>query len=333
MNPLLSVNHLEVSFHHHKRKVKAVRDVSFSIMPHETIGVVGESGCGKSVMARALLRLFSSPSARIDSGEIFFEGRNLLSLSEKELQKIRGKDIGIIFQDPMTSLNPTMKIGHQITENILQHNPLICIEKAQENCINLLNLVGIPEPDLRYHQYPHELSGGMRQRVMIAIALAPAPKLLIADEPTTALDVTIQAQILSLLKSIQKKTGTSILFITHDLSIIAGFCDKVMVMYAGKIIEKATTETLFSHPKHPYTQKLLDSLPRLHLLKDFLLKPIPGSPPDLSNFSSGCSFLPRCDRPLKICQVDSPPLYQLAANHQCACFYHDQRYLSREKNL
>lgn len=329
MTPLLTVSNLEVSFQHHQRKLRAVRNISFSISPQETIGVVGESGSGKSVMAKALLNLFTSPSAKIEAGQILYDGKNLLAISQKELQKIRGKEIGIIFQDPMNSLNPTMKIGHQIVENIIHHAENKDYERAKKRTLNLLGLVGIAEPEMRFHQYPHELSGGMRQRVMIAIALAPSPKILIADEPTTALDVTIQAQILSLLQNIQKETGTSILFITHDLSIVAGFCDRVLVMYAGKIVESAKTENLFKNPKHPYTRRLLESLPRLDLEKEKLLKPIPGCPPDLTSLKEGCSFLPRCSHPLKICQLCSPALYDVGPAHESACFHHDIRFPQR----
>lgn len=324
MNPLLSVKHLKVSFRHAFKTVDAVRDVSFDVYPGDTIGIVGESGCGKSVMVKALLNLFSSPSAKIEGGEVFYEHQDLLSLSERELRKIRGKEIGMIFQDPMTSLNPTMRVGKQIIESLLKHEPHISHQEAHARALSLLSLVGIPEPALRVMQYPHELSGGMRQRVMIALALAPSPRLLIADEPTTALDVTIQAQILQLLKEIQQKTHTSILFITHDLSVVAGFCNKVMVMYAGKIVETATVDMLFKNPKHPYTQRLLESIPRLDLPNEAALHPILGAPPDLSFTLEGCSFAPRCHKLLNICIQQSPPLFDVEGR-TCACWHYDPR--------
>jgi len=246
------------------------------------------------------------------------------------LQAVRGKEIGIIFQDPMSSLNPTMKVGEQILESLLKHNPHMSRKEASLKTLSLLSLVGIPEPKARMQQYPHELSGGMRQRIMIALALAPSPKILIADEPTTALDVTIQAQILQLLKDIQKATGTSILLITHDLSIVAGFCDRVLVMYAGKIVETASVESLFKQPKHPYTQKLLASIPRLDQDVSTPLQPIRGSPPDLSLPQPGCSFVSRCQMPLHICLHESPPLFSIEQG-LCACWHYDKR--CTEKSL
>ncbi len=325
MTPLLKVSNFSLDFHHFHKNVFAVRDVSFEIFPKQTIALVGESGCGKSVLVKGILKLFSSPSAKIKSGEIFYGGQNILNLCEKKLQKIRGKEIGIIFQDPMTSLNPTMKVGEQILESLLTHEKALSYHEAKKKALELINLVGIADPDLRYEQYPHELSGGMRQRIMIAIALAPSPKLLIADEPTTALDVTIQAQILRLLKSIQEKTGTSILLITHDMSIVAGFCEKVMVMYAGKIIESAPVEELFSCSKHPYTRKLIQSLPRLDLDKERPLIPISGSPPDLGHILPGCSFAPRCKKAMAICVKKTPPLIEVGKEHHSACWRCDQR--------
>lgn len=328
MSPLLQVKNLKVSFKQHFKKTDAVRGVSFDVFPGDTIGIVGESGCGKSVMVKALLKLFSSPSASIEEGEVFYQNQDLLLLSEKALRGIRGREIGMIFQDPMTSLNPTMKIGKQIIESLLKHNLSTSHKAAHTRALSLLSLVGIPQPDIRIMQYPHELSGGMRQRVMIALALAPAPKLLIADEPTTALDVTIQAQILQLLREIQQKTHTSILLITHDLSIVAGFCNKVIVMYAGKIVETAPVNTLFKQPKHPYTKRLLASIPRLDLPKQLELQPISGSPPDLSHTFKGCSFAPRCHVPLNICLQEAPPLLPQPEG-SCACWHYDPRALER----
>lgn len=325
MSTILTVKNLNVTFSQAHKKIYAVRDVSFEIKQKETIAVVGESGSGKSVMIKALLKLFSSESGKLAQGEVIYNHTNLLELSEKNLQSIRGKEIGIIFQDPMTSLNPTMKVGKQVLEGICHHFPSIKYEQAKQKVLELFALVGIQEAKLRYDQYPHELSGGMRQRIMIAIALAPSPKLLIADEPTTALDVTVQAQILRLLKEIQEKTGTSILLITHDMSIVAGFCDKVLVMYAGKIIEKAPVDTLFFNPKHPYTQRLIQSLPRLDLEKEVPLKPIKGSPPDLSVLQIGCSFAPRCSKTMEICLKASPHLIHQSQDHACACWRLDPR--------
>lgn len=323
MTPLLQVKKLKVSFKHHFKKIDAVREVSFNLFPKETVAIVGESGCGKSVLIKAILKLFSS-SALIQAEKILYGELDLNLLTERELQKIRGKEIGVIFQDPMTSLNPTMKIGDQILENILLHKESISFQEAKNEVLNLLTLVGITDPNIRYYQYPHELSGGMRQRVMIAIALAPSPKILIADEPTTALDVTIQAQILSLLKKIQETRGTSILLITHDLSIVAGFCDKVMVMYAGKIVEVSDTASLFKDPKHPYTIKLLKSLPRLDIQSNTFLETIAGVPPDLSNELKGCSFAPRCFATMEVCTRFSPPSFALQ-QRECACWLLDPR--------
>jgi oligopeptide/dipeptide ABC transporter ATP-binding protein len=323
MTPLLQVNKLKVSFKHHFKKIDAVREVSFDLFPKETVAIVGESGCGKSVLIKAILKLFSS-SASIQAEKILYGELDLNLMTEKELQKIRGKEIGVIFQDPMTSLNPTMKIGDQILENILLHKGSISFQDAKNEVLNLLALVGITDAAIRYNQYPHELSGGMRQRVMIAIALAPSPKILIADEPTTALDVTIQAQILSLLKKIQETRGTSILLITHDLSIVAGFCDKVMVMYAGKIVEVSDTASLFKDPKHPYTIKLLKSLPRLDVQPNTFLQAIAGVPPDLSTEMQGCSFAPRCFATMEVCTRFSPPSFRLE-KRECACWLLDPR--------
>ncbi|MCH9630691.1 MAG: Oligopeptide transport ATP-binding protein OppD [Chlamydiia bacterium] len=330
MRPLLDVRDLRVSFRQRKKKVEAVRGVDFKIYPRETIAVVGESGCGKSVMVKSLLKLFSTPCASLDSGAAFFNCDNLFRFSEKKMREIRGKEIGMIFQDPMSSLNPTLKIGRQIVEGLRKHYPETTQKMAHERAIELLTLVGIPQPELRLTQYPHELSGGMRQRIMIALALAPSPKILIADEPTTALDVTIQAQILALLKEIQAKTGTSILFITHDLSIVANFCDRVLVMYAGKIVEAAPVHELFKNPKHPYTKKLLRSIPRIDLDHGAPLTPIEGSPPDLSRTMNHCSFFERCDERMHICYKRSPPLFELDEDSRCACFLYDRRRKNEE---
>lgn len=262
MDTLLKVNHLSVSFFTRDKEVEAVRNVSFEVGRGETLGIVGESGSGKSVTARTIMRLLPSPPSMVKAGEVLFQGQNLADKSPHEMEAIRGRDIGIIFQDPMSSLNPTMRIGRQIEESLIKHRGLSAQEARREG-LEMLRMVGIPNSDTRYMQYPHEFSGGMRQRVMIAIALACRPSLLIADEPTTALDVTIQAQILHQMKELQRQLGTSIILITHDLSVVAGMCDRVVVMKEGEIVEEGTTEEIFASPKHPYTRNLLNALPRL----------------------------------------------------------------------
>lgn len=273
MGPLLKVDNLRVSFISREREFEAVRGVSFEVNKGETLGIVGESGSGKSVTARSIMRLLPSPPSLLKDGDIQFLGMNMVGKSDKEMENIRGKDISMIFQDPMTSLNPTIRIGNQMTETMLKHNKDLSKQTAKAEAIELLKLVGIPNPEARYSQYPHEFSGGMRQRAMIAMALSCRPKLLIADEPTTALDVTIQAQILNLMKNMQERFGTSIILITHDLGVVAGMCDRVVVMKDGEIVEKGTTEEIFEQPKHPYTIKLLNALPKLHEKKK--AKPAP----------------------------------------------------------
>ena len=319
MKKLLTVNNLSVSFQTYLGYIKAVRNICFSVDYGETVAIVGESGCGKSVTAQAVMGLIPSPPGKIDKGTICFEGGDLLSKSEQEMEEIRGKKIGMIFQDPMTSLNPTMRIGKQIMEGIIKHRGL-SKNKARNLTIEILKLVGICEPERRLDQYPHELSGGMRQRVIIAIALACGPALLIADEPTTALDVTIQAQILNLMKEIQKKTNTSIILITHDLGIVAGMCDRVLVMYGGEIIEKGTVEQIYKNPSHPYTQALLRSVPRLDMDKRKELVPVYGTPPNLLKPPQGCAFCPRCDHAMRICKIISPPSEKVEDQHEVACW-------------
>lgn len=314
---LLNVKNLNVAFRTYLGKVKALRDISFSIETGETVAIVGESGCGKSVTAQAIMGLIPTPPGKIESGEIFFNGEELLSKSKREMRQIRGKEIGMIFQDPMTSLNPTMKIGNQIIEG-LKNSPDFTREQAEKKALEMLHLVGISDPEKRFNQYPHEFSGGMRQRVMIAIALAPGPKLLIADEPTTALDVTIQAQILDLMKDLQKKTQTSIILITHDLGIVAGMCDRVIVMYGGQVVEVAAVQDLYHSPWHPYTQGLLRSVPRLDMNREKELVPIFGTPPQLVNPPKGCAFCARCDFAMRICEKENPPLKQLNENRSLA---------------
>jgi len=318
-SPILSVRDLHVSFRVKKEILQAVRGVTFDVYEQEIIGIVGESGCGKSATAKALLQLLPKHSAVI-SGEVLFNNTNLLMLNDQEMQNVRGKEIGVIFQDPMTSLNPTMKIGNQIIEGYLLHHNRVRTSEAREYAIRLLELVGIPQAINRINEYPHTLSGGMRQRVMIALALAAKPKIIIADEPTTALDVTIQAQILELMHQIKAKTGTTFILITHDMSVVAGYCDRVMVMYAGKVIEKAPVGTLFSSPSHPYTKGLLQSIPRLDMSQDSPLIPIEGSPPDITESISGCAFCSRCNEELPICKMENPKLEEHKKGHQIACW-------------
>ena len=322
--PLLQIKNLNVNFSARRQNLHAVRGVHFEIYPGETLGIVGESGCGKSATAKALVQLNPRHYADL-SGEIWYGEHNLAHFSEKQMQEVRGKEIGMIFQDPMTSLNPTMKIGKQIIEGYLRHYPTTPWKSAWTYAIDMLHLVGISNPEERMDEYPHTLSGGMRQRVMIAIALACKPKLLLADEPTTALDVTIQAQILDLLNELQKKTQISILLITHDLSVVAKCCDRVLVMYAGKIVESATVEQLFAHPQHPYTQRLLKAIPRLDKCKTEPLIPIEGTPPNLSLPLPGCGFCSRCPHAMKICAEQAPPFFSIEEGHISSCFKHDPR--------
>ncbi|WP_173916944.1 ABC transporter ATP-binding protein [Halobacillus sp. Marseille-Q1614] len=316
MEKLLDVKNLHVSFDTYSGEVKAVRGVNFSINKGETLAIVGESGSGKSVTTKALMKLIPMPPGRIKEGEIFFEGRDLAKLSEKEMEKIRGKEISMIFQDPMTSLNPTMKVGNQIMEGLIKHQK-VSKDQAKKRVIELLDLVGIPDAQNRMKQYPHQFSGGMRQRVVVAIALACNPKLLIADEPTTALDVTIQAQILELMKDIQKKTDSATIFITHDLGVVANVADRVAVMYAGKIVEIGTVDDIFYNPKHPYTWGLLGSMPSLDSTDDELYA-IPGSPPDLLNPPKGDAFAARNEFAMQIDKEQEPPMFKVSDTHYAA---------------
>ena len=311
---ILEVKDLKVNFKTYAGLVQAVRGVNFELKEGETLAIVGESGSGKSVTSNALMKLIPQPPGIYESGQILFNGRDLLTLSDKEMAKIRGNEMAMIFQDPMTSLNPTMKIGRQITEVILQHQK-VSKEFAKKRALELLTQVGIPFPQKRYKQYPHEFSGGMRQRVVIAIALAANPKLLIADEPTTALDVTIQAQILELMKDIQKTSKTSIIFITHDLGVVANVADRVAVMYAGQIVEYGTVHDIFYHPKHPYTWGLLGSMPNLDNDSDELLRTIPGSPPDLIHPPKGDAFAARNEFAMAIDYEKEPPMFQISETH------------------
>jgi oligopeptide transport system ATP-binding protein len=316
---LLEVKDLRTSFFTHTGEVKAVNGVNFHLDVGEAIGIVGESGCGKSVTGQSIMRLIPNPPGKIIGGSIDLRGADLLKKSEKQMESIRGKDISMIFQDPMTSLNPVLTIGLQLTEVLKRHEGLTG-QAATGRAVELLELVGISNPESRFKQYPHQFSGGMRQRVMIAIALACNPKLLIADEPTTALDVTIQAQILDLMRDLKSKFNTSIIMITHDLGVVAGLCSRVIVMYGGKIIESGNTFDIYYTPKHPYTWGLLKSVPRLDADRNMKLISIPGTPIDLHNSPQGCGFAPRCTYCMRICTEQTPEDTQLGEGHQVACW-------------
>jgi oligopeptide transport system ATP-binding protein len=325
--PLLSIENLHVSFNTFAGKVQAVRGVSFNVEHGEIVAIVGESGCGKSVTAQTILKLIPMPPGRIDQGHILFEGIDLVNYNESQMRLIRGREIGMIFQDPMTSLNPTLSVGFQIQEVLFQHSQL-SRSQAKSEAINLLKLVGIADAESRIKQFPHEFSGGMRQRVMIAIGLACKPKLLIADEPTTALDVTIQAQILDLMKKIQQETNTSIILITHDLGVVAGIADKVIVMYGGQVVESGSVEQLFSSPSHPYTKALLAALPKTTGDRNSRLSSIEGSPPDLLSPPQGCSFCSRCKFAMPVCRDYAPPLIDLDFQ-KSRCFLHHPKASSQ----
>ena len=315
MEKILEVNNLNISFDTYAGKVKAIRGVDFDLNKGETLAIVGESGSGKSVTTRTIMRLLSG-NANIDEGQILFKGQNIVDKSEKEMQKIRGREIAMIFQDPMTSLDPTMTIGKQVAESLRKHKK-ISKKEGLKAALDLLNLVGIPDAEKRLKNYPHQFSGGQRQRIVIAIALICNPEILIADEPTTALDVTIQAQILELLKEIQEKIETSIIFITHDLGVVANVADRVAVMYAGKIVEVGTAEEIFYNPQHPYTWGLLGSMPTLESENDRLYA-IPGSPPDLLDPPKGDAFYPRNEFALKIDAEMEPPFFEISETHKAA---------------
>ena len=319
MNTLLKVKDLEVEFRTYAGRVRAVRKVSFDLGAGEVLAIVGESGCGKSVTAQSIMRLIPSPPGKISGGSILFSGEEILTKTEQQMQKLRGNAISIIFQDSMTSLNPVLSVRSQITEILRIHKKMT---QAQANArgIELLSLVGIPEPKARMKAYPHELSGGMRQRVLIAMALACDPQLLIADEPTTALDVTIQAQIIEVLKDIRRELNTAIILITHDLGVVAGLADRVIVMYAGNLVEQGTVDQVLCQPLHPYTWGLLRSLPRLNMGPEDKLRPIWGQPPDLLLPLDRCPFLPRCEHAMAICANEQPPPFNGDANHTVNCW-------------
>jgi oligopeptide/dipeptide ABC transporter ATP-binding protein len=320
MAVLLEVRNLVTQFATSSGVVRAVDGVSWDVGEGETVALVGESGCGKSVSALSIMRLVAAPAGRIVSGQILFKGRDLLALSEEEMRHVRGREIAMIFQEPMTSLNPVLTIGRQLTEGLEIHlgmSPAAARDRATE----LLGLVGIPDPQRRLPQYPHQFSGGMRQRMMIAMALACQPSLILADEPTTALDVTIQAQILELMKDLSRKFGVAMLMITHNLGVVARYADRVNVMYAGKIIEQGTARELYATPQHPYTLGLLRSVPRLDEPRRSRLAPIDGQPPDLTRLPAGCAFAPRCTFRVERCLVDVPPLRSLGVpGHVTACW-------------
>ena len=319
---LLEVNNLKTYFFTRGGVVKAVDDVSFVMRPGETLGVVGESGCGKSVTALSVMRLIASPPGKIVDGEVNFNGENILEKSQDELTDLRGSKISMIFQDPMTSLNPVFTVGYQIAETVKRHRADISNDQAWKRALEMLDLVRIPDFKRRAKNYPHEFSGGMRQRVMIAIALACNPQLLIADEPTTALDVTIQAQILELMKGLSQEFGTAVMLITHDLGVVAGTCQWVNVMYAGRIVESAPVKQIFETPAYPYTVGLLQSIPRLNDARDNRLTPIPGQPPDLAHPPVGCPYAPRCPKVQSRCRQERPELMPVGRGEQvAACFY------------
>ncbi|WP_058301845.1 ABC transporter ATP-binding protein [Gorillibacterium timonense] len=317
---ILDVDDLHVSFKTYAGEVQAVRGVTFHLDKGEVLAIVGESGCGKSVTAQTIMRLVPAPPSFIKNGSIVFDEKtDIVKLSERQMQKVRGSEMGMIFQDPMTSLNPTMTVGKQISESLIKHQGMNK-SQAMARSLEMLRLVGISNPEGRLKQYPHELSGGMRQRIMIAIALACNPKLLIADEPTTALDVTIQAQIIELMQELKEKTESSIIMITHDLGVVAEMSDRVIVMYAGKIVEEGTVDEIFYESRHPYTWGLLRSVPRLDAENKSDLVPIPGTPPDLFAPPKGCAFADRCPYAMKVCLENDPEKFVIKGEHRAACW-------------
>jgi peptide/nickel transport system ATP-binding protein len=319
---ILDVQNLKTVFFTNSGLFKAVDDVSFNVRRGETLAIVGESGCGKSVSALSIMRLVPNPPGKIVGGSVVLEGRDLLALSEEEMRGIRGNRMSMIFQEPMTSLNPVMRIGDQITEAVRLHQD-VTAKQAWARAVEMLRLVRIPEPERRAREYPHQLSGGMRQRAMIAMALACRPALLIADEPTTALDVTIQAQILALIVELQKELGTGLILITHDLGVVAQTAQRVIVMYAGKKVEEASVDDLFADPRHPYTRGLMASMPAVISLSaktDVRLNEIPGMVPSLTNLPEGCAFAPRCPLAIERCRQEYPPLQDFGGHHRAACW-------------
>jgi oligopeptide/dipeptide ABC transporter ATP-binding protein len=326
-DPILSIRDLTVEFDTEDGVVRAVTDVNYDVVPGEILGVIGESGAGKSVSVMTMLDLIPKPPGRVLGGEAIFKGRDLLTMSKRKLRDVRGGDIAMIFQDPMTSLNPVHKVGSQIAEAVLAHNPGTTQDQAKQRAVQLLDLVGVPNPEQRFDQFPHEFSGGMRQRGMIAMAIANSPSLLIADEPTTALDVTIQAQIVEVLKTAQRETHAATILITHDLGLIAELADRVVVMYAGRVVELSDVYTIFNSPRHPYTIGLMNSLARVDIDKE-QLQPIPGQPPSMISPPPGCAFHPRClhSRGRVVCRTDVPPLrpFGEGGNHVSACHFAEE---------
>lgn len=320
---LLEVKNLVTEFKTEEGWVQAVRGVSFYVNPGETVGLVGESGCGKSVTARSIMRLIPQPPGRIPEGQVLFKGQDLLALDEYEMRKIRGNQISMIFQDPMTSLNPVLRVGFQLEEALMLHQKELTSKQRQDVALEMMRKVKIPSPEQRLQEYPHQLSGGMRQRVMIAMALACRPKLLLADEPTTALDVTVQAQILHLLQELREDFDTAIVLITHDLGVVAEVCDRIMVMYLGEIVEAGTTTEVFGNPKHPYTVSLMRSIPKIrgHREPGARLQTIRGMVPTLDKIPIGCSFAQRCDFAQERCRNEHPTLEYLSETTAQRCFY------------
>ncbi|TAK29559.1 MAG: ABC transporter ATP-binding protein [Chloroflexota bacterium] len=323
MAALLEVRDLKTYFYTQDGVAKAVDGVSFDVDAGEVVGIVGESGCGKSITALSIMRLIPQPPGRIVDGKVFFEGQNLLDLDPGEMRRVRGKKIAMIFQDPMTSLNPVLTINRQITEVLETHEGL-SKQQARARAIELLKVVGIPSPGQRIDDYPHQFSGGMRQRVMIAMGLACNPRLIIADEPTTALDVTIQAQISDLVKNLRREFKSAVMWITHDLGVVAGLCDRVIVMYAGRVVESAPVRQLYANPRHPYTLGLLRSIPRIDQQRKSKLAQIDGLPPDLNHMPPGCSFADRCWCAQELCRQERPSLRSIEEGHRSACHLADQ---------
>lgn len=324
MAQLLEVTNLRTEFKTAAGTIRAVDGVDLSVGKGETLGIVGESGCGKSITSLSIMQLLPKGLGKVAAGEVRFNGENMLDFSERKMRSIRGNEMAMIFQEPMTSLNPVFKIGKQIAESARYHHG-VSKHKAKEMAVEMLTKVGIPRPEKVAASYPHELSGGMRQRVMIAMAMVCNPKLLIADEPTTALDVTIQAQILDLMRELQKSEGTSILMITHDLGVVAEMCDRVVIMYAGQVVEETDVKTLFKDPKHPYTQSLLASLPQLNSDQE-RLSSIPGQVPNPLDMPKGCRFAPRCQFAKEICRAEAPELTEVAPGHKSRCLLQQEGY-------
>ena len=323
MATLLEVKNLKTHFFTMEGVVKAVDGVSYELNEGETLGLVGESGCGKSVSALSVMRLIPDPPGKIVDGEIFLDGEDILKIDMEGMREVRGAKIAMVFQEPMTSLNPVLTVERQITETLQLHMGMSKLESQRES-VNLLTRVGIPDPEIRIKQYPHQFSGGMRQRVMIAMALSCNPRLIIADEPTTALDVTIQAQILDLMKSLTTELGVALIVITHNLGVVARYADRVNIMYAGKVIERGEAHEIYSNPRHPYTVGLLRSVPRLDLPRRAKLDPIEGQPPDLINLPPGCAFRERCRWAIDKCATDTPELVETSDGHLSACFRADE---------